>query len=89
MSRSQKRFDHLLSEKEEKKQENIVDAEPLNVNTKERTNERSNVETKRVRKAFDLREDLHKRLKQFAVREDTLMYLIVEEAIQEYLDKYE
>ncbi|WP_394239601.1 hypothetical protein [Niallia oryzisoli] len=63
--------------------------EEKNVDSKEEINEvrkgENKVERKRV--SFDLRTDLHKRLKMQALIQEKNIYILVEEALEKYLNE--
>lgn len=68
---------------------NLSSKEQNNVRRKEEnkktTNEETRVERKRV--SFDLRTDLHKSYKRLAVDEDRNIYEMIEEAMDEWLER--
>ncbi|PSL41258.1 hypothetical protein B0H94_1204 [Salsuginibacillus halophilus] len=51
------------------------------------TNQTTKIERKRV--SFDLRTDLHKRMKMQALQEERNIYEIIEEAVEAYLEENE
>lgn len=55
----------------------------LNQETNETRKEEKKVERKRV--SFDLRTDLHKELKMQALLQDKNIYILIEEALEQYL----
>lgn len=52
------------------------------VNTKE-----NNIKIERKRVSFDIRTDLHKELKMQSLIQDKNIYIMIEEAIEQYLNK--
>ncbi|WP_096203144.1 hypothetical protein [Bacillus sp. FJAT-45350] len=71
---------HALSEPINE-ENNVVRKEERNMTTKEETK----VERKRV--SFDIRTDLHKELKMQSLIQEKNIYILIEEALEEYLKK--
>ena len=65
---------------EEEKETNV----DLKQETNETRKEEKKVERKRV--SFDLRTDLHKELKMQALLQDKNIYILIEEALEKYLE---
>jgi hypothetical protein len=63
--------------------------EEKNVDSKEEINEvrKSENKVERKRVSFDLRTDLHKRLKMQALIQEKNIYILVEEALEKYLNE--
>jgi hypothetical protein len=62
--------------------------EESNVDTNEEINQRRKEEKKveRKRVSFDLRTDLHKELKMQSIMQEKNIYILIEEAIEKYLN---
>jgi hypothetical protein len=67
----------------------VVGNEENNVDLKEETNETRKEEKKveRKRVSFDLRTDLHKELKMQALVKEKNIYILIEEALEKYLQE--
>lgn len=66
--------------------------QPMNAQTKEQKNvgsyEREKEEKiERTRRSFDVRTDLYKKLKVLSSEEDVHIYMLIEEAIETYLEE--
>ena len=57
----------------------------INAQTHQRTN--ANDEPKRVNRGYKLREDLVKACKRIALDEDRLLYEVMEEALEQYIER--
>jgi len=80
------RTDDIKNRKRQQKQITPTQAlsQDLEDNNVERKEEKK-VERKRV--SFDLRTDLHKELKMQSLLQEKNIYLLIEEALEEYLDQ--
>nr|WP_202406439.1 hypothetical protein [Pontibacillus yanchengensis] len=71
-----------------RQQKHVTPTQALNQNIEENNvgrNEDEKVERKRV--SFDLRTDLHKELKMQSLLQERNIYILIEEALEEYLQK--
>lgn len=59
--------------------------EPPKEETKKTTNVEKKIERKRV--SFDLRTDLHKKFKMLSIEEDENIYILIERAMERFLEE--
>ncbi|WP_018924857.1 hypothetical protein [Salsuginibacillus kocurii] len=85
--RSQKQVSPSHSLTEPVQQEQEAETEEEEKAPTKRKGAEPKIERKRV--SFDLRTDLHKRMKMQSLMEERNIYLIIEDALEEYLDRNE
>ncbi|OAH56969.1 hypothetical protein AWH48_19545 [Domibacillus aminovorans] len=72
-----------LAETVEKEENNVSSNEEIKIETKQTRKEEKKVERKRV--SFDIRTDLHKELKLQSLMQEKNIYIMIEEALEQYL----
>lgn len=70
-----------------RQQKNVTPTQALSEEVEEKENKENNKKIERKRVSFDIRTDLHKALKMQALVQEKNIYLLIEEALEEYLNK--